>query len=190
MADTKNRARIQILSSLLSFPTIRNKDWTSDLGGGVATVGDLVALSSAPASKWYISWVADKQPGGFGGRWLLESIEDGELCWWENIGICYYNRERVAENKHWRWTDKQFAFQDKWSRVAKRNGAYIVLPRPPEFMDDGSVMLNVRVRLSLNEFSNPVVFPSWKKLTSKQMDAYWKETEALYESRRKPEPPQ
>ena len=168
MADTKNRARILILSNLLSFPTIRNKDWTSDLGGGVATAGDLVALSSAPASKWYLSWVIENQPSSFGGKWLLESVDDGALCWWDNVGICYYSRERVAENPQWRWTDKQFAFQDKWNRVAKRNDAYIVLPRMPKFMDDGSVRLDVRIRHSLNEFSNPVVFPSWKKLTSKK----------------------
>ena len=41
------RARLMILSELMSFPTINNKYWRSDFGDDKPQVGDLVSLTSA-----------------------------------------------------------------------------------------------------------------------------------------------
>jgi len=177
---SKEKARLEILSTLLSFPTINQKDWDSDLASD-AMVGDLVSLCSAPASKWYMSWVREiKNQNGY-RKYLLESIDDESLCWWSNVGVNVYNRKRVSESPTWQWDDDQFKFYARWLRVGRRNNAYIVLPCLPEFNDDGSVALNVRIRFGLSEFSNPKTFHNWKKLLSRDMDVYYKECESAHD---------
>lgn len=171
---SKNRARISILSELLSFPTINQKDWNkgASLDPEVKT-GDLVSLCSAPSTQWYLSWFIESRIKNGFTEYLLESIEDGELCWWTNVGLNVYDRERVDDRPSWKWNDKQFAFNDRWMKVCKRNGAYIVLPVTPKFNEDDSVELNVRVRFGFSDYTNPVTFPNWKKLTMKMMDKYY-----------------
>lgn len=178
---SKYRAKIAILSELMSFPTINQKDWDSwDLK---PEVGDLVSLSSAPASKWYLGWVVEIRGLDDYPEYLLESIEDGSLCWWGNVGLNIYDRKRVSERVTWRWDDKQFAFNGRWLKVGRRNDAYIVLPCWAKFSDDGSVELNVRIRFGMNEFSYPRTFPNWKKTLMKDMDSYYKECCEVYEKR-------
>jgi len=170
----KTRAKISILSELLSFPTIREKDWTANfMGKHDVLKGDLISLNSAPDSKWYVSWVHEiKTKNGF-KNYLLESIEDGSMCWWTNIGINVYSRKKVSERPTWRWSDKQFTLYDRWLKVCKRNDAYIVLPKVPIFNKDNSVTLDVRIRFGWSEFQNPENFLNWKKLTMKEMSAYY-----------------
>ncbi len=167
----KNRARIEILSDLLSFPTISQKDW-SNLSGNVC-IGDLISLTSAPPSKWYVSWVRDIKKENGWTSYLLESIDDESLCWWSNVGINVYNRERTNNNPDWQWNDKQFSFCDRWYKIAKRHNSYIVLPVTPKFNKNESVTLDIRIRYSLNDFRCPETFPDWKKLTMKQMNTYY-----------------
>lgn len=178
----KNRARLMILSELMSFPTINNKDWRSDFGNDKPQVGDLVSLTSAPPSKWYLSWFREYDQNNGWPKYLLESIEDGELCWWENVGLNFYDRERVANRPQWKWDDKQFEFNDRWHKVCRKNDAYIVLGCQPVFHDDGSVTLDVRNRFQFSDYRNPRTFQDWKKVTMKQMDAYYKESAAEYET--------
>lgn len=184
----KEKARISILSRMLSFPTISGKDWSSDLGGSKAEIGDLVSLSSAPDSKWYLSWLCEIDPNNGWTKYLLESVEDGSLCWWENVGLNIYSRERVANNPSWRWSDDQFAFNERWLRICyKKNGAYIVLPLQASFLPDGGLVLDVRIRWGTSDYHNPRTFPNWKKVTLKTMDTYFKECIAGYEAT-KPKP--
>ena len=176
---SKDNARISILSELMAFPTINQKDWLGSFDGK-AQVGDLVSLCSAPASKWYLSWVREIKPAKHDTGYLLESIDDGELCWWSNVGLNVYDRERVKERPSWRWDDAQFAFSTRWRKVCKKYGAYIVLPCSPEFGDGNSVTLDVRIRHNFNDYSNPRTFPNWKKLTMKAMGEYYRECEKEY----------
>ncbi len=90
---TAKRARLSILNEVLSFPAIHGKDWISDWNE-IPREGDLVALNCAPATKWYLSWVHEYDPGDGWPKYLLESIEDGELCWWSNVGINIYDRKK------------------------------------------------------------------------------------------------
>ena len=190
---TVNRARISILSEMLSFPTVHGKDWTTDTFSSARPVaGDLVSMSSAPDSKWYLSWVVEIKNMSGGSQYLLKSIEDGSLCWWSNVWINIYNRERVADRHSWKWNDAQFAFNDRWMKVARENDAYIVLPVYAVFNGD-EVTLNVRVRFGWSDYHNPRTFPNWRKVTMKQMDEYYKECvagEAVYkQSKAKKEAP-
>lgn len=179
----RNRARLLILSELFAFPTISNRHWKSDLMEDKPQIGDLVSLTSAPPSKWYLSWFREYDPNNGWPKYLLESIEDGELCWWENVGLNFYDRERVRKN--WQWDDKQFEFNDRWRKVCRRNDAYLILPCQPEFNTDGSVLLDVRIRFQFSPYRNPRTFPDWKKVTMKQMDAYYKESVREYEASEK-----
>ncbi len=180
--SNKNRARLKILSELLSFPTIRNKDWTSgDWGDSVAKCGDLVAMSAAQPSKWYLSWLRDVQEKDGWTHYLLESVDDGELCWWHNIGLAFYNRERVAICQDWQWTDRQFAFRDRWFRVCKKHDAYIIRPVSPIFGDNFEVVLDVRVMHSMSPFRRPMVFDDWRKVTKKMMSEFYLESVKKYD---------
>lgn len=179
----KNRARISILSEVLSFPTI-GTNWKSCMFGTEPCVGDLVAMNCAPATKYYLSWLHEIDPNNGWPKYLLESIEDGEMCWWGNVGLSYYDRERVSLRASWKWDDEQFAFNDRWNKVCfKKNDAYIVLPCEPIFTDDGGVLLEVRIRFGLDDYHNPVSFPNWKKVTMKMMDEYYKKSEKEYEAK-------
>ncbi len=174
MTDTYYRARMQIMNELLSFCMIRSKDWKEDRK---PIPGDLVSLDSAPATKWYVSWVVETELNkGDWHRYLLQSIEDYELCWWENVGIEVYNPQRVREMPSWRWTDRQFKFVDKWNRVAyKDNDAYIVLPGKIDF-DGNSVILDIRERYGAGH-DNPFHYSEtfkWKKATKAELDAFYK----------------
>ncbi|MEE8382247.1 MAG: hypothetical protein V3R78_10295 [Thermodesulfobacteriota bacterium] len=185
---SKSEARFSILSELLAFPTVNQKDWVGahSYDGDKARIGDLVSLSCARASKWYVSWIIDIEIVSRGYvKYLLESIEDGSLCWWENVGLNVYSRERTKVRPEWKWTDKQFAFYGRWSKVGRKNNAYLILPCQPEFKEDDSVILDVRIRFGWSDYRNKKIFPNWKKLTMKQMDEYYKECEAEYNNLKK-----
>lgn len=186
-SNSRSRSRVQILSRLLSSPQFDEKDWQSDLFDTKAEIGDLVSLTSAPPTKWYLSWVIDveKHESRFSTKYLLESIEDGSLCWWENIGFNVYNRQKTKENITWKWDDKQFAFNDRWRKACNRNDAYIVLPKLPSFNEGNSVTLDVRIRFGLKDFSHPRTFDNWKKLTIKEMEKYYLECVEKYNSEKK-----
>lgn len=123
-----------------------------------------------------------------GNEYLLESIEDGALCWWGNVSVNPYNQETVNKFPQWRWTDEQFAFSERWQRACKRRDAYMVLPMLPVFHDDGSVTLGCRLRyegLPGREWRpQPKKFDNWKKLKVKDMLAYYDEASA--EDKEKP----
>ena len=182
---SKTRARLAILSELLAFPTVTASRWDVGFADSRIQKGDLISICSGPPSKWFVSWLIDYEvrDDGF-THYLLESIDDGELCWWTNVGINIYDRERVREHPTWKWTDKQFAFKNRWDKVCYRqNDAYIVLPLHPIFRGN-SVELGVRVRFGIREFSNPIVFEDWKRLTNKRMGEYYRECVSMYESLR------
>ena len=172
---SRNNAKLSILNELLSFPTVRGKDWTSDCFREYQPqIGDLVSMSSAPPSKWYVSWIRDYDPNNGWPKYLLESIEDQSLCWWENVGINVYSRERVKENPQWQWNDRQYALESRWCKVCKKNEVYPIRPCQPKFNQNGSVELNVRVHIFFeSDFHNPKIFPNYKKLTLREMTSYY-----------------
>ena len=182
----KTRARLSILNTLLSFPTIRNSDWRSAGYEEKVQVGDLVSLSSAPVSKWYLSWLRDIVVKEGWEHYLLESVDEGDLSWWHNVGLSFYNREKVRENFRWCWDDKQYAFNDRWMKVCKRYNDHILTPLLPVFGEGTEVVLDVRVRLRIHtdsSFRRPLNFKIWKKLTMKTMAEYYQESQRIHSCR-------
>ena len=134
-------------------------------------IGDLVLLSSAPATKWQLGWLVEmreRQPGW--PEYLIESVEDGELCWWSNVGISFMHRRSLHPS--WRWTDRQWAFHDRWFRVCyKEKDAYIVRPLMPEFGDGFEVTLGTRTSHGFDDIRPVRSFPDWRKVTKAKMGA-------------------
>lgn len=173
MCDTYNRAKIEILNYITSFFLVRNY---GDKNVGCLhdcyfepkrnpIIGDLVALSSAPNTEWYLSWYMENKSDIH----LLKSIETGKLCNWSNVSFFAMNRKEVDQFPKWRWTDKQYKFKDKWFRACyKKRDAYMVLPTLPEFKVDGSVKIGTRARFNLGE-PNEKTFNNWKKVLVKDM---------------------
>lgn len=174
--DTYNKARYSILEELLSFPSIRPKDWDTDTND--VREGDLVSINCGTSNQWYLSWVRKVNTNH---SYLLQSLETGELCNWSNIGLNVYNRERIAERPTWKWTDRQFKFYHMWNRSCRREGAYMLLPRLPKFEEGYKVTLDVRVRFAITEFSYPKTFDDWYKIKSRDLRAYYREAEELYQ---------
>lgn len=183
--SNKNRARLAILNRLLSFPTIGQFKWEGSIFAK-PKIGDLVSLQSAPDSKWYLSWVVEIEfrEGGW-NRWLLESIEDNTLCWWENVGFSIYKKEELDLHPEWRWTDKQFELRDRWHRVFAKQDAYLTRPGKFEFTEDGGLTVGVRERHDFGEdqFFYAKTFPDWKKVTIGQLTEFYIEGDSARESR-------
>lgn len=136
--------------------------------------GDLVSLSSAPVSEWYLSWMIEYDHNR---GYLLESIETGKLCWWHNVSVNYMDRKTLAEHPSWRWTDRQWIFKDRWWKVCfKRCDAYLTVPLYPVFGDDGlSVTLGTRPRWSVGEHYPSRRFLDYRKVTMKMMEDFYHE---------------
>lgn len=190
----KGEARQEILNYIITFCTKRNYgDGYSHLpdmkhsfystiiaGKQSIPIDSLVMLTAAPFSKYYLSWLKEIEinEGGYSTRWLLESIEDGSLCWWENVQIWALPKETTDKFPSWRWTDKQFAFADKWSNACfKKRDAYIRLPCPPKFTEDGGVILTIRTRFGINDDRPEKKFDDWKKILVKDMLQFYDESE-------------
>lgn len=113
-------------------------------GRGDAKVGDLIRLESAPQSVWRLSWLREVrvEQGGDKG-YLCESAKDGSLCWWSNVGVSYFHRPTLARFPDWRWSDEQYAFNEKWMKACKRH--------------------------DMDGFRPTAVVPNWKKITQKAL---------------------
>lgn len=187
----KERSRILILNWIFDFSlSIRYGDHIhAGMSGcafdgmGRAKPGDLVALRSAPTSKYYLSWlVSEKRRGGW-DYYLLESVEDNSLMEWYNVALMPYNGETVKDHPQWRWTDRQHEFNDRWARVCRtRRAAHIYLPVIVSYGEGHEVTLGIRTRHALSNLSPRRVFPDWRKVTIKMMLEFY--DEAVIETKR------
>lgn len=189
-AESRNRARIEILSYIMQFAVkkyygkdssgrsigdIPNPEWSFQgemCKEHETPIGSLCRITSVSASKWYLSWLVDVEinQGGF-HRYLLESIEDGSLCWWSNVGLDYFSPESVRP--HWRWTDKQHELNDRWFKtIEKKRETYITKPMYLIF-DGDKVTLKTRQKFSIGDFSAEKTFDNWRKVQIKDMLEFW-----------------
>jgi len=189
MAETYNRARIEILNYVVAFCTTTiydGKNFPSfNEGNGFAScgiretppIGSLVRMMAAPFTKWYLSWVMEvkKEESGY-HKYLLRSIDDGCLSWWENIGLFYMPLEHSDKFPQWKYSDKQYEFWDRWKEASKQEDVYILAALRPTF-NESSVTLELRKKHS-DDIVGSKTFPDWKKLTIKEMRAFIRETES------------
>lgn len=180
----RHRARQLIMHDILSFYITR--DWEpdkeyggtspalkgfvpSEAGGHHAQPGDLVILESAGPSKWSIGWLRAIEEGNrYNRRYLIESLEDGELCWWSNVGISFMPRRDLRERYH--WTDRQFALQKRWHRIVTKHSGM----RPLDCTFKGNeVTLRMRVRWPSDEERQGLsrTFSDYRKVTLAMMKA-------------------
>lgn len=177
--ETKARSRLKILNFVMQFCLAKTfssgEPWPPDKDfsfrpSRTPAVGSLVALTAAPQSKWYLSWVhsVERPEGWCDDNYCLESIEDGELCNWTNVAFYEFPQENMHQD--WRWTDAQHAFNDRWSAACYTvRDAYIILPIQPVFDANGGVTLGTRVRHSMRDARPTRHFPNWKKCTKAMM---------------------
>lgn len=193
----KNRARLSILYHISQF-ALACKHGDSQCGASsdwhfnyttTPIPGDLVALRSAALNKWHLSWLVERTwpEGNSCETYLLESIEDGELCNWSNVSLLAFNRQTRMDHLEWRWTDEQYAFNDRWRRACyKKRDAYIYLPTQAEF-DGTSVTIGVRVRFGMTDARPIQTFPNWKRVTVKQMLEFYDGAVAAMREKKTPE---
>lgn len=185
--ETFNRARLEILNCVITF-------CTNTLCGGIyippfnktsgfestgftesPPAGSLVRLMAAPFTKWYLSWLLETKSDADGcHKYLLKSVEDGSLGWWENVGLHHMPLEESDKFPHWKYNDEQFDFWDRWKKASKREDIYILAPLRPVF-DGLSVTLKLRKKFS-DDIVGCETFPNWKKLTILEMREFIQKT--------------
>jgi hypothetical protein len=180
---SRTRSRIDILNYIVNFSTQKtypsggtscvSTEWAfhgSYSGVQQPPVGSLCMLSAAPFTKYYLSWLREVKldDNRFGCQYLLESIEDGSLCWWQNVAIFHMPKETCDSNPRWQWDDTQWEFEDRWMRACKRRDAYITLPCTPIF-NGKQVTLKTRERYGLGDYQAERTFDNWKKVKVKDM---------------------
>lgn len=136
--------------------------------------GDLVLVTSAPASKWRLSWLVEQRqfPNG-DWQYALASIEDREECWWSNIGIAYLERNELECHQNWRWNDEEYEFNAKWFEACRREDAYIYLPVPVRFVAGYQAEIGVRTRYSINDKRPVRTIADYRKATFKSLRALY-----------------
>lgn len=184
----KNIARLQILNYIISFCTVKcfgpydgkisfsMSDEKNSFHGGFGSdtpdtpIGSLIMLQAAPTSKYYLGWLKEIRFNGW-KEYLVESIEDGDLCWWSNVGVWNLPLETSNKYPEWKWTDKQFGFKKRWINACKSSTEfYQIKPMMPIFTDNGGVILRTREKWSATDtFKSEKTFDNWKKVTRKEM---------------------
>lgn len=142
--------------------------------GRMAQPGDLLLLSGTQKKGWSLCWlhrIATNQPEN---RYLCESIETGEISWWSNVGIEYLDRNVVERHPQWKWTDKQFAFSDRWQAVCSEPADWHGLkPLVPKFGSGHEVTLVMQSAEGWREERTVREFPDYRKVTKTEMRAFF-----------------
>lgn len=137
--------------------------------GDSAKIGDLIRLESAPQSAWRLSWLREIKFERGGESYLCESIKDGTLCWWSNVGISYFHRPTLIRMPKWRWSDEQYAFNEKWMKACKRHDPWMYRPLMADFSEDGTATVGTRMRHDIDGLRPVAAVPNWKKTTQKAL---------------------
>lgn len=188
--NTYSRARLEIFNRIFQFSLSHqwgdgrvtggsgDYSWVSDILTP-PQIGDLIVLKSAPVSKFYLGWLVATDSKAGWPRYLVQSIDDGTQCWWHNVGIDHFNRKTLAENEHWRWSDKQYEFKDRWWKVCfKEKDAYLTVPLYPEFGPEFQVTLGTRKRHGMGDPALKKTFQDWRKVTKAMMAQFYDECAA------------
>ncbi len=165
-----NRARLAVLNQLCALSLqqeISGRSYPGNPGHrfdleAKPEVGDLVALRGAPMNTpFYLAWI--EQVGGEDVQGtLLRSIDDGSLCDWTNVGFMVLDRAWVAANPHWRWSDEEFAFNDRWAQAFAAAGLRASYRRMPVAFDGDGCTLEGKSLGEHEGFFLP--YPSWRAL--------------------------
>ena len=164
-----DRARLAVLSHVCAFSLqqeISGRAYPTGSGSRfdlelTPVVGDLVALTSAAiGTAFYLAWVEAVAEDG--RTHTLRSVDDGAVCDWSNVGFMVFDRAVLAEKPHWRWSDEQYAFNDRWMEAF--HGAFLYEThrrRIVRFDGDGCTITTERAG-SGEGFERS--FPSWRDL--------------------------
>ena len=177
-SETKHKARESIMHVVLQFCTTREYRRLEPyvFRSGEPKVGDLVLLESVRRwTKWNIGWLREISADHFGCHaYVIESLEDGELCNWTNVGLVYIDRQLLKDYPRWQMTDRQVEF---WERLYKEFREIPFGPRPANpYFDGVSVKFDIIDSLSRKEIGS-FSFDDFTALTEKKIEKFRKQIE-------------
>ena len=142
--------------------------------GKMLQPGDLILLSGTGKKAWALCWLHRVSSDEPENRYLCESIETGEMCWWSNVGIEYLDRDVVASHPQWKWNDEQFVFNDRWREICGELADRRELkPLAPEFGPAHVVTLSLQSTEGWREERVRREFADYRKVTGTEMRAFF-----------------
>ena len=151
-----------------SYKSAGHHGFTSCFGETQPQIGDLVIPTATPITQWTLSWLLDISDTRktYTPDYLLQSVETGEICNWSNVGIKYFDRTVLRKHPEWTWSDRQFAFNDRWKKTCyKKHKANFYIPAMPKFGPEHQVTLGVLTKLSYHGRQKTRTFEDWRKVT-------------------------
>lgn len=125
--------------------------------------GTLCRLDLAPHSKYYLSWYMGEE----NGEYYLQSIEDHSVVRASNVVLSPITLN-LKDYYHFRYSDRQFAFQDRWDSIVKKH-TYWIKAMYSIFQEDSSeVTLRFRRKFEDEVFERKL--PSWEDATDEEME--------------------
>lgn len=73
-------------------------------------------------SEYYLGWLREVTGDG---SFLIESIDNGNLCNWSNVSLAYMPIRSIKDQ--WRWDDRQFNIKDKWFRACYKRARLLFI---------------------------------------------------------------
>lgn len=138
----------------------------------IPPIGSLCRLFAAPHTKYYLSWFVKEEDGYF----YMQSIEDHSIAKWSNVGIQYIPLELTSQSLQFKYSDRQFRFQDRWHKIVK-NQSYWMVPMWSNFNNEtGEVTLFIRWKFDEEKIERK--FPSWENLSYEDMKSFVEEVES------------
>jgi hypothetical protein len=146
------------------------------VGKGTPQVGDLVLLDAMRDVEYRLCWLKDiqlDQEHGF-HKYLCESLQTGQQCWWSSIGIKFLHRHTLNQHPEWRWTNEQHDFQSRWFQACANQGAYVYRPLMPDFLEDGMVIIGTRTMFSqAADYRARHYLANWQDTTVEQLEVIY-----------------
>lgn len=174
--DTYNRSRMKVTEYVISICTKKYSDGKllpecgkqrgvtcNYLHNVEIPIGSLCLLDCAPFSKFYLSWYLGEKDG----EYYLQSIEDHSVARWVNAVIHPFPLEMTEGCPQFRYSDRQFSFQDRWENAVKKNNYWLV-PLYSIFNEENEEV-TLRLRRKFEDEVFECTLPSWRKASNNDL---------------------
>jgi hypothetical protein len=120
--------------------------------------GSLIIVSSSAdmGSEFTFGWLEQKITSD---EFIIRDPETDKLCKWSNSSFYALNKEFTDKKTHWHWTDDQYKFVKRMSKIIYKQMCLI----SPEF-EFNDLCVKVKLRKKFTEAGKTLPFKNYKKI--------------------------